>query len=79
MPLPRFTSPIPPKVGAADLNWLSRFWQVVTNTSSGYIPSYTTAQKNALSPGSAPAIIFDSTLGKACVWTGSAWQTITSA
>ena len=37
----------------------------------------TTAQKNALSAGSG-RIVFDTTLGKLCVYTGSAWQTITS-
>ena len=37
----------------------------------------TTAQKNALSAVSG-RIVFDTTLGKLCVYTGSAWQTITS-
>ena len=37
----------------------------------------TTTQKNALSP-SAGWVVFDTTLGKLCVYTGSAWQTITS-
>jgi len=45
------------------------------------LKSYTTTQKNALTlgTGGAGTLVFDSTLGKACVWTGSAWQTITSA
>ena len=37
----------------------------------------TTTQKNALSAVSG-RIVFDTTLGKLCVYTGSAWQTITS-
>jgi hypothetical protein len=37
----------------------------------------TTTQKNALSAVSGQ-IVFDTTLGKLCVYTGSAWQTITS-
>lgn len=37
----------------------------------------TTTQKNALS-ATAGRIVFDTTLGKLCVYTGSAWQTITS-
>jgi hypothetical protein len=37
----------------------------------------TTAQKNALS-ATAGRIVFDTTLGKLCVYSGSAWQTITS-
>jgi hypothetical protein len=37
----------------------------------------TTTQKNALSAVSGQ-IVFDTTLGKLCVYSGSAWQTITS-
>ena len=42
------------------------------------VPVVTTTQKNALTV-TAGYIVFDSTLGKLCVYTGSAWQTITSA
>lgn len=38
----------------------------------------TTTQKNALTPA-AGWVVFDTTLGKLCVYTGSAWQTITSS
>ena len=37
----------------------------------------TTTEKNALTPG-AGWVVFDTTLGKLCVYTGSAWQTVTS-
>ena len=37
----------------------------------------TTAEKNALTP-SAGWVVFDTTLGKLCVYSGSAWQTVTS-
>jgi hypothetical protein len=37
----------------------------------------TTAEKNALTPA-AGWVVFDTTLGKLCVYTGAAWQTITS-
>lgn len=37
----------------------------------------TTAEKNTLTP-SAGWVVFDTTLGKLCVYSGSAWQTITS-
>ena len=37
----------------------------------------TTTQKNALAAVSGQ-IVFDTTLGKLCVYTGAAWQTITS-
>lgn len=40
-------------------------------------PNYTTAQKNALS-ASAGQLVFDTDLGKLCVYTGSAWETVTS-
>jgi hypothetical protein len=37
----------------------------------------TTAEKNALTP-SKGWVVFDTTLGKLCVYSGSAWQTVTS-
>lgn len=37
----------------------------------------TTAEKNALTPA-AGWVVFDTTLAKLCVYSGSAWQTITS-
>jgi hypothetical protein len=37
----------------------------------------TTTEKNALAP-SAGWVVFDTTLGKLCVYDGSAWQTVTS-
>lgn len=40
-------------------------------------PPVTTAQKNALA-ATQGQLVFDTTLGKLCVYTGSAWQTITS-
>lgn len=41
-------------------------------------PNYTTTQKNSLA-AQAGWLVFDTTLGKLCVYTGSAWETITSA
>ena len=43
------------------------------------MPSFTTTLKNAIASPLTGAVIFDTTLGKLCVYTGSAWQTITSA
>ena len=37
----------------------------------------TTSEKNALTP-SAGWVVFDTTLGKLCVYTASGWQTVTS-
>ena len=41
-------------------------------------PNMTTTQKNAISSPAAGLVIFDTTLAKLCVYSGSAWQTITS-
>jgi len=43
------------------------------------LPVFTTTEKNAILSPDTGAILFDSTLGKVCVYNGSAWQTITSA
>ncbi len=59
---------------------------VSTRTTTGAIantatvvkaPNVSTAQKNALT-ASAGQLVFDTDLGKLCVYTGSAWQTVTS-
>ena len=39
----------------------------------------TTAQKNAVVSPAAGMLVMDTDLGKLCVYTGSAWQTVTSA
>lgn len=50
-----------------------------TSTTLGLgLPAMTTTQKNAISSPKAGLLVFDSTLSKACVYSGSAWQTITS-
>ena len=41
-------------------------------------PNMTTTQKNAVSSPSAGLVVFDTTLSKLCVYSGAAWQTITS-
>jgi hypothetical protein len=52
----------------------------VQSTTKGLrLPNMTTTQKNAIGSPAAGLMVFDTTLGKACVHTGSAWQTITSA
>jgi len=42
------------------------------------MPNMTTTQKNAISTPAAGLMVFDTTLAKLCVYSGSAWQTITS-
>lgn len=50
----------------------------VQSTTKGVrFPNMTTTQKNAITP-SAGTVIFDTTLSKLCVYSGAAWQTITS-
>ena len=50
----------------------------VQSTTKGVrFPNMTTTQKNAITP-SAGTVIFDTTLAKLCVYSGSAWQTVTS-
>ena len=43
------------------------------------MPNMTTTQKYAISTPAAGLMVFDTTLSKLCVYTGAAWQTITSA
>jgi len=51
----------------------------VTSTTLGFkFPVMTTTQKNAIASPVAGLVVFDSTLSKLCVYSGSAWQTITS-
>lgn len=51
----------------------------VQSTTKGFrLPNMTTAQKNAISSPAAGLMVFDTTLSKACVYSGAAWQTITS-
>lgn len=41
-------------------------------------PNMTTTQKNAISSPAAGLVVFDTTLAKLCVYSGAAWQTVTS-
>ena len=50
------------------------------STTRGFLPPrMTTTQKNAITTPTTGLIIFDTTLAKICVYTGAAWQTVTSA
>jgi len=49
------------------------------NTSRGFLPPrMTTSQKNAISNPAEGLIVYDTTLHKLCIYTGSTWETITS-
>ena len=52
---------------------------ITLSTTKGLsLPTFTTTEKNAIVSPATGAILFDTTLGKICVYTGSAWQTVTS-
>ena len=42
------------------------------------MPNMTTTQKNAIASPAAGLMVFDTTLAKLCVYTGAAWETVTS-
>ena len=49
------------------------------STTKGFrLPNMTTTQKNAIPGPGAGLMVFDTTLAKACVYSGTAWETITS-
>jgi hypothetical protein len=51
----------------------------VQSTTKGFrLPNMTTTQKNAISSPAAGLMVFDTTLAKACIYSGAAWETITS-
>jgi hypothetical protein len=43
------------------------------------LPKVTTTQKNAISAPAEGLVVYDTTLHKLCVYTGAAWETVTSA
>lgn len=51
----------------------------INSTTQGFLPPrMTTTQKNAIASPAEGLIVYDSTLGKLCVRTAAAWETITS-
>jgi hypothetical protein len=56
----------------------SALLDVQSTTKGVRMPNMTTTEKNAISSPAAGLIVFDTTLAKLCVYSGSAWQTITS-
>ena len=61
-------------------NQLDNFTQTqIQSTLNGIVvPNFTTTQKDALVAPVAGQVIFDTTLAKLCVYSGTAWQTVTS-
>lgn len=51
----------------------------LSSTSKGFLPPrMTTTQKNNISSPATGLMVYDTTLNKVCVYTGSAWETMTS-
>ena len=51
----------------------------LSSTTLGFRPpTMTTAQKNAIATPATGLMLFDTTLNKLCVYTGAAWETVTS-
>ena len=64
-------------VGASTLV-ASAILQADSTTKGFLLPRMTTTQKNAITTPATGLVLYDSTLNKLCVYTGSAWETITS-
>jgi len=56
----------------------SALLDVQSTTKGVRMPNMTTTQKNAISGPAAGLMVFDTTLAKLCVYSGAAWQTVTS-
>jgi len=65
------------KVGAATTQNASSVLDIESTTQGFLPPRMTTTQKNAISSPATGLVVFDSTLGKLCVFS-TTWQTITS-
>lgn len=52
--------------------------EVQSTTTGVRFPNMTTTQKNAIASPQAGTVVFDTTLSKLAVYSGAAWQTITS-
>jgi hypothetical protein len=51
----------------------------ITSTTKGFLPPrMTTTEKNAIATPASGLVVYDSTLNKLAVYTGSAWETVTS-
>lgn len=56
----------------------SAILDVQSTTKGVRMPNMTTTQKNAITSPAAGLMVFDTTLAKLCVYSGAAWQTVTS-
>lgn len=65
-------------VGIGNNPVASALLDIASTTKGVLMPRMTTTQKNAISGPAEGLIVYDTTLHKLCVYTGSAWETITS-
>lgn len=65
-------------VGIGTAPIASAVLDIQSTTRGVRFPNMTTTQKNAVTSPAAGLVVFDTTLAKLCVYSGSAWQTITS-
>jgi hypothetical protein len=66
------------EVGIGNAAATSAKLDVASTTQGVLIPRMTTTQKNAISSPAEGLMVYDLTLHKLCVYTGSAWETVTS-
>ena len=64
-------------IGASTINASAQLQ--IESTTKGFLPPrMTTTQKNAISSPATGLVVYDTTLNKLAVYTGSAWETVTS-
>lgn len=66
-------------VGAGGTLSASAALQVESTTRGFLPPRVTTVEKTAITTPTAGLVVYDTTLNKLCVYTGAAWQTVSSA
>jgi len=64
--------------GSDSVSPASAALSVITTTKGFLPPVMTTAQKNAIAAPASGLVVYDSVLNKLCVYTGAAWETVTS-
>ena len=65
-------------LGIGDFGTSSSIFSINSTSKGSLLSRMTTTQKNAIATPSEGLIVYDLTLHKLCVYTGAAWETITS-
>lgn len=68
----------PLSIGTGNPANASSLLDVQSTTKGVRFPNMTTTQKNAIATPAAGLMVFDTTLSKLCVYSGSAWETVSS-